>query len=62
MTDMDLAFSDFTTSEKIRLAALTARAAKRGLADDGTGRVDLSDLKRRIERIEDGARRRKQKK
>ena len=58
----DLKFSDFTTGEKLRLAGLTARAAKRGLADDGTGNVDTSDLKRRIERIEKQALRRKNKK
>ncbi|MFM9811622.1 DUF6257 family protein [Streptomyces scabiei] len=57
----DLRFSDFTTGEKARIAVLTARAAKRGLADDGTGNVDISDLTRRIERIENGARRRKKK-
>ncbi|HEY8981822.1 MAG TPA: DUF6257 family protein [Streptomyces sp.] len=45
----DLSFSDFTTGEKVRIAALTARMAKRGIAGDG---VDLSDLKSRIERIE----------
>ena len=56
----DLTFSDFTTGEKLRVAALTARIAKRGLADDGTDRVDTSDLKRRIERIERDALRRKQ--
>ncbi|MDX3578647.1 DUF6257 family protein [Streptomyces sp. FL07-04A] len=55
-------FSDFTASEKVRIVALTARMAKRGLADDGSDRVDTSDLKRRIERIEDAALRRKQKK
>ncbi|MFH8805493.1 DUF6257 family protein [Streptomyces sp. NPDC017936] len=53
----DLTFSDFTTAEKARVAALTARMAKRGLAGDS---VDISDLQRRIERIEDQARRRKQ--
>ncbi len=57
----NLRFSDFTTGEKLRVAALTTRMAKRGLADDGTGRVDLSDLQRRVERIENGARRRKKK-
>lgn len=57
----DLRFSDFTTGEKARIAVLTARAAKRGLADDGTGNVDISDLTRRIERIENAARRRKTK-
>ena len=49
-------FSDFTTGEKARIVALTARAAKRGLAGPA---VDISDLKRRIERIENTARRRK---
>ncbi|WP_328544595.1 DUF6257 family protein [Streptomyces europaeiscabiei] len=51
-------FSDFTTGEKLRIAALTARAAKRGLAGDG---VDISDLTRRIERIEKQALSRKKK-
>jgi hypothetical protein len=55
----DLKFSDFTTGEKVRIAALTARMAKRGLADDGSDRVDTSDLKRRIEHIEQQARKRK---
>lgn len=55
----DLKFSDFTTSEKVRVVALTARAAKRGMAGD---RVDISDLQRRIERIENAAIRRKHKK
>ncbi|MFF4316724.1 DUF6257 family protein [Streptomyces sp. NPDC001507] len=59
MADDDLSFSDFTVGERLRIGALTARMAKRGLADDGTGNVDISDLQRRIERIEDGARRRK---
>ena len=57
-----LKFSDFTTGEKVRVAGLLARMGKRGLADDGPGRVDLSDLQRRIERIENTALRRKQKK
>jgi hypothetical protein len=52
-------FSDFTTSEKIRLAALIARAGKRGMAGPT---VDISDLTRRIEAIEKTALRRKQKK
>ncbi|MEU3546295.1 DUF6257 family protein [Streptomyces longwoodensis] len=51
------AWSDFTPGEKARVAALTARMAKRGLAGPG---VDISDLKRRVERIENEARRRKQ--
>jgi hypothetical protein len=52
----DLSFSDFTGGEKVRLVALHARMAKRGLAGDT---VDLSDLKRRVERIEKTAERRK---
>lgn len=52
----DLQFSDFTTGEKVRVTALLARMAKRGAA--GTD-VDLSDLKRRVERIEAAALRRK---
>ena len=55
-----LNLSDLTAGEKVRMAGLIARMAKRGLADDGTGRVDLSDLKRRFERIEKQARERKQ--
>jgi hypothetical protein len=55
----DLKFSDFTTGEKLRIAALTARMAKRGLAGDT---VDISDLQRKVERIERQAERRKQKK
>jgi hypothetical protein len=58
----DLNFSDFTTGEKLRIAGLIARMAKRGVADDGTGNVDLSDLQRRVERIERQALRRKNKK
>lgn len=58
----DLHFSDFTMGERARIAALTLRAAKRGLADDGTGRIDISDLTRRIEAIERQALRRKSKK
>ncbi|MEU0587241.1 DUF6257 family protein [Streptomyces sp. NPDC006132] len=54
----DLQLSDFTTGEKARLALLTARMAKRGLAGMD---VDISDLKRKAERIEEQARRRKQK-
>jgi hypothetical protein len=52
----DVKFSDFTTGEKLRVAALTARMAKRGLAGDG---VDIRDLKRKVERIERQAARRK---
>jgi hypothetical protein len=54
----DIRFSDFTTGEKIRIAALTARMAKRGAGGDG---VDISDLKRRVERIERQAASRKRK-
>lgn len=53
----DLKFSDFTTGEKVRVAALVARMAKRGMAGES---VDLSDLQRRVERIERQAERRKQ--
>ena len=49
-------FSDFTTSEKLRLAGLAIRMGKRGLAGDG---VDISDLQARAERIERQALRRK---
>ncbi|MEH0543277.1 DUF6257 family protein [Streptomyces sp. B21-105] len=54
----DIEFSDFTAGEKVRIVALTARMAKRGAAGPN---VDLADLKRRIERIERDALRRKQK-
>jgi hypothetical protein len=55
----DLSFRDFTGGEKVRLVALHARMAKRGLAGET---VDLSDLQRRVERIEKTAERRKNKK
>lgn len=54
----DLRFGDFTTTEKLRLAGLVARMAKRGAGGDG---VDISDLQRRVERIERAALRRKKK-
>jgi hypothetical protein len=54
----DIRFADFTTTEKLKVIALTARAAKRGAAGDS---VDISDLTRRIERIERQAARRKKK-
>ncbi|MER6557216.1 DUF6257 family protein [Streptomyces sp. NPDC001027] len=54
----DLKFSDFTRGEQLRMAGLLARMGKRGLAGDA---VDLSDLKRRVERIENQALRRKNK-
>ncbi|GGS47887.1 DUF6257 family protein [Streptomyces violaceus] len=55
----DLQLGDFTAGEKARMALLTARMAKRGLAGMD---VDISDLKRKAERIEKQALRRKQKK
>ncbi|MEU5112036.1 DUF6257 family protein [Streptomyces longwoodensis] len=51
------AWNDFTAGEKARVTVLTARMAKRGLAGPN---VDISDLKRKVERIETEARRRKQ--
>ncbi|MDX3708772.1 DUF6257 family protein [Streptomyces europaeiscabiei] len=54
----DLRFSDFTGGEKVRIAVLTARMAKRGAAGDG---VDISDLQARVERIEKQALKRKKK-
>lgn len=50
----------FTAGEKARIAVLVARMAKRGLADDrqSGGRVDQSDLQRKVARIEDQARKR----
>jgi hypothetical protein len=49
-----------TTGEKARIALLVARMAKRGLADDrqSGGRVYQSDLQRKVERIEEQARKR----
>ncbi len=55
----DVRFRDLTAGEKLRMAGLVARMAKRGLADDGTEKVDLSDLKKRMARIEKQAERRK---
>lgn len=60
MAAPDLNSRDYTASEKARLTMLIARMAKRGIADDGTGNVDLSDLQRRFDRIQDQARKRKQ--
>ncbi|WP_282703231.1 DUF6257 family protein [Streptomyces sp. CC219B] len=54
----DVRFSDFTTGEKLRVIGLVARMAKRGMADDGSGRV-LKDLQDRVARIEAKAQRRK---
>lgn len=55
----DIAFSDFTASEKVRVAALVVRMAKRSAGGDG---VDLSDLQARVQRIERQAASRKRKK
>lgn len=55
----DLTAADLTFGEKARIGVLIARMAKRGAAGDG---VDISDLQRRVERIERGALRRKNKK
>lgn len=52
----EIKFSDFTTGEKARIVGLTARMAKRGMAGPN---VDISDLKRKVERIEKQAARRK---
>lgn len=54
----DVKFSDLTGFEKARMVLLMARMAKRSIADDGSGRV-LEDLKRKAERIETRAGRRK---
>lgn len=54
----DLKFSDFIRGEKARIGFLIARMAKRGLAGPT---VDLSDLQRKVERIEKQAERRKNK-
>ncbi|MEU5179784.1 DUF6257 family protein [Streptomyces longwoodensis] len=49
-----------TTGEKARIALLVARMAKRGIADDrqSGGRVYQRDLQRKVERIEEQARKR----
>lgn len=51
---------NLTRGEKARIALLVARMAKRGLADDRQfgGRVDQRDLQRKVERIENQARKR----
>jgi len=54
----DIQFSDFTGGERVRIAVLVARMAKRGAAGDG---VDISDLQRRVIKIENQALRRKNK-
>lgn len=57
MAATDLNASDYTASEKARLTWLIARMAKRGVAGDA---VDLSDLQRKFDRIQNQARQRKQ--
>ena len=52
----DLKFSDFTGAEKARIVLLAARMGWRGMAGP---EVDLSDLKKKAERIEKAAERRK---
>ncbi|MFJ8154830.1 DUF6257 family protein [Streptomyces sp. NPDC094468] len=54
MAAPDIDFGDFTLGEKLRVAGLVVRMAKRGNAD-------TDDLKRRVERIEKDALRRKAK-
>ena len=51
-----------TTGEKIRVAGLVLRMAKRGAADDrlSGGRIYQGDLERRIDRVIEGARRREE--
>ncbi|MFD4259972.1 DUF6257 family protein [Streptomyces sp. NPDC058534] len=56
MAASDIKFSDFTAGEKARVTLLTARMAKRGMAGQD---VDISDLQRKVERIERQAARRK---
>jgi hypothetical protein len=52
----DLKFSDFTAGEKLHMASLIVRMGKRGMAGP---EVDISDLKRKAERIEKRALKRK---
>ncbi|WP_329471697.1 DUF6257 family protein [Streptomyces sp. NBC_01723] len=52
----DIKSSDLTFGEKARIGTLIARMAKRGMAGPN---VDISDLKRRVERIERQAAKRK---
>lgn len=52
----DLTAADLTLGEKARIGVLIARAARRGAAGPG---VDISDLTKRIVRIEKQALRRK---
>jgi hypothetical protein len=57
--DDDLKFSDFTTGEKLHMGLLVFRMGKRGMAGP---EVDISDLKRKAERIEKRASARKNRK
>lgn len=52
----DLTAADLTFGEKARIGVLIARMAKRGAAGAG---VDISDLQRRVIKIEEQALRRK---
>ncbi|WP_406457086.1 DUF6257 family protein [Streptomyces sp. NBC_01622] len=54
----DFRFKDFTGTEKARIVLLAARMGWRGMAGP---EVDISDLKRKAERIEKNAERRKNK-
>jgi hypothetical protein len=54
----DVTAADLTFGEKARIGVLVARMAKRGMAGEG---VDISDLQRKVERIERQAARRKKK-
>ncbi|MFE9937376.1 DUF6257 family protein [Streptomyces hirsutus] len=51
-----------TAGEIAKLAWLTARMAKRGIADDrqNGGRIDQSDLQRKFDRVLEGARKREE--
>ncbi|MFJ4806406.1 DUF6257 family protein [Streptomyces murinus] len=51
-----------TVGEKAQIAWLVARMAKRGIADDRQmgGRVDQSDLQRKVDRVLDQARKREE--
>ncbi|MEW2083490.1 DUF6257 family protein [Streptomyces sp. NPDC005283] len=52
-----------TGGEKVKVAWLVARMAKRGLADDRVsgGQVYQGDLQRKLERVIEGARKREAK-
>ncbi|MGW6456666.1 DUF6257 family protein [Streptomyces sp. NPDC055078] len=51
-----------TTGEKLKIAVLIARMAKRGIADDRIygGRVHQGDLERKVDRVIEGARKREE--